>query len=83
MDCRRYTLAEIPGFGSVLDCECGNIHLTVGPVSLTLEQRAYMQLVALVNDSAANYEISVSRRSFDSDEANETPVDPEGDSESI
>lgn len=30
-------LADIPGFGRVFDCGgCGYLHLTVGPVSLTL-----------------------------------------------
>jgi len=50
-------LAEISGFGRVYDCgDCGNIHVTVGPVSLTLTPDAYMQLVDLVNTSAANFE---------------------------
>ncbi len=56
-------LAEIPGFGRVYDCgDCGNIHVTVGPVSLTLTPDAYMQLVALVNTSAANFETWLQER---------------------
>jgi hypothetical protein len=54
---KTYVLADIPGFGRIFDCgECGNMHMTVGPVTITLEPQAYMQLVALVNTSAANFE---------------------------
>ncbi len=53
----NHILAEIPGFGAIFDCgHCGNLHLTVGPVSITLSADAYMQLMALLNTSAANYE---------------------------
>jgi hypothetical protein len=31
--------------------------VSVGPVSLTLSTEAYMQLVALLNTSAANFEL--------------------------
>jgi hypothetical protein len=57
MENTGYLLAEIPGFGRVFDCgNCGLLHLTVGPVSLTLSPKAYMQLVAMLNTSAANFE---------------------------
>ena len=57
MDGTTTIMAEAPGFGVIYDCgECGNVHLTVGPVSLTLEPKAYMQLVLLLNTSAANFE---------------------------
>lgn len=57
MERNGYLLAEISNFGRVYDCgECGNVHLSVGPVSLTLEPKAYMQLVALMNTSAASFE---------------------------
>lgn len=50
-------LAEIPDFGRVYDCgECGLIHVKVGPVSVTLPPESYMQLVALIHTSAANFE---------------------------
>lgn len=53
-----YMLAEMPGFGRIFDCgACGCLHLSVGPVSLTLTTEAYMQLVALLNSSAANFEL--------------------------
>lgn len=57
MQTTEYFLAEIPGFGRIFDCgNCGLLHLTVGPVSLTLTPEAYMQLVAMLNTSAAHFE---------------------------
>ena len=58
MQNKGFMLAEIPGFGGVFDCgNCGNLHLSVGAVSVTLTTEAYMQLVALLNNSAANFEM--------------------------
>ncbi|MGC4052403.1 MAG: hypothetical protein QM757_23985 [Paludibaculum sp.] len=58
MEADAYVLAEIPGFGRIYDCGgCGNLHLSVGPVSLTLTPEAYMQLAALLNTSAAQFEL--------------------------
>lgn len=57
MERNSYILAESPGFGRIFDCgDCGNVHMTVGPVTITLEPQADMQLVALVNTSAAYFE---------------------------
>jgi len=57
MQTEDHVLADISGFGRVFDCgHCHNLHLTVGPVSLTLSPDAYIQLVALLNTSAANFE---------------------------
>jgi hypothetical protein len=53
-------LANIDNFGRVYRCgACDNIHLQVGPVNVLLAIDAYMQLVALVNASAANFEPSI------------------------
>jgi hypothetical protein len=53
-------LAQIPGFGSVYDCgACGHVHLSIGPVAITLAREAYLQLVAMLNTSAANFEIAL------------------------
>lgn len=58
MEADAYVLAEIPGFGRIYDCGgCGNLHLSIGPVSLTLTPEAYMQLTALLNTSAAQFEL--------------------------
>ena len=57
MERPTFVLAETPGFGRIFDCgECGHIHVAIGPVTLTIDAHAYMQLVALVNTSAANFE---------------------------
>jgi hypothetical protein len=57
-------LASIPGFGQVYDCgNCGNLHLQIGPMNLTLEPKAYMQLVDLVSTSAANFELWLQQKS--------------------
>jgi hypothetical protein len=50
-------LAEKPGLGRVWDCgECGNIHVSIGPVTVCLDPTAYMELVAMLNASAASFE---------------------------
>lgn len=51
-------LAGKEGFGQIYDCgSCGNIHVQVGPVTVTLDPEAYMQFVDLVSTSAANFEV--------------------------
>ncbi len=56
MELSNTVLAKIENFGSIYRCaDCNNIHLQVGPVNVLLTIEAYMQLVALVNASAANF----------------------------
>lgn len=63
MENTGYMLAEVPGFGQVFDCgACGNLHVSIGPVSVTLTADAYLQLVALLNTSAANFEVWMHER---------------------
>lgn len=51
-------LAAKEGFGQIYDCgSCGNVHVQVGPVTITLDPEAYMQFVDLVSTSAANFEV--------------------------
>lgn len=51
-------LAAREGLGQIYDCgSCGNIHVQVGPVTVTLDAAAYMQFVDLVSTSAANFEV--------------------------
>lgn len=73
-------LAEIPGFGRVYDCgECGGIHVTVGPLSVTLTPEAYMQFVDLIHTSAANFEgWLASKRPCDSDADGSFRADVDG-----
>ncbi len=77
MENKGCMLAEIQGFGRLYDCgNCGNLHLSVGPVSLTLTIDAYMQLVALLNTSAANFEVWLQ-----ANRAGAAPIEQEQDSE--
>jgi len=56
-------LSEMDGFGRIYDCgDCGNIHVSIGPMTLTLSPEAFMQLVTLVHTSAANFEVWMQRR---------------------
>jgi hypothetical protein len=62
METQSCVLAEAEGFGRVYDCgHCGNVHVAIGPVSLTLTPDAYMQLVEMMNTSAANFELWMQR----------------------
>ncbi len=79
---KGYVLAEIPNFGRVFDCgNCGAIHVTVGPVSLTLDPEAYMQVVALLNTSAANFELWLDKREEANRQASEGIHADENDSD--
>jgi hypothetical protein len=63
VDRKTFVLAETPSLGRVFDCgDCGNIHVTVGPVTITMEPQAYMQFVAMVHTSAANFETWMAER---------------------
>jgi hypothetical protein len=58
-------LAANEGFGQIYDCgRCGNIHLQVGMVGLTLTPDQYMHLVSMVSTSAANFEMWLEKRSL-------------------
>ena len=51
-------LAGIPNFGQIYRCgDCSNIHVQVGPVSVSFTVDAYFDFVALVNTSASNFEM--------------------------
>ncbi len=56
-------LADFERFGRIYQCDGGCIHLQVGPVNLSLTPEAYMQLVDMVNRSAAHFETLVQSRS--------------------
>lgn len=56
MDQPKSILAERTDFGRVYDCECGNIHVHVGPVNIAFSRNAYIELVDLLNTSAASFE---------------------------
>ena len=57
MDKPRVFLAKKEKFGTIYQCECGCYHLQVGPFNVALAEQSYLELVSLVNESAANYEL--------------------------
>ena len=62
-------LANIDNFGRIYRCgDCDNIHVQVGPANVSLNVEDYMQLVALVNTSASNFEPSITRSGADDHE---------------
>ena len=50
-------LARYDGFGSVVCCSHGLVHVQLGATTLTLTEAQYERFVAMLADSAANYEI--------------------------
>ncbi len=53
-------VANVDNFGRIYRCgDCDNIHVQIGPVTVLLSVKAYMQFVALVNTSAASFETTV------------------------
>jgi hypothetical protein len=55
---RGTVFAASPGLGQVYVCaDCGNVHVQIGPVNLTLAPDAYLQFVVLLSESAANFEV--------------------------
>ncbi len=64
-------LAAREGLGQVYDCgSCGNIHVQIGPVNITLEPKAYMQFVDMISLSAANFEVWLQARMGTTKESN-------------
>ena len=57
MDKPKVFLAKKEKFGTIYQCECGCYHLQIGPVNLALAEESYLELVSLVNESAANFEL--------------------------
>lgn len=82
MESQGTLLAGMKGFGSVYDCgNCGNIHVQIGPVSIVLEPGAYVQFVAMISTSAANFEIWMEQQSNAGDRrlrGTQTEMDSEG-----
>lgn len=61
-----HELAATPGFGRIYICgNCDCVHFSVGPVSLTLTPPAYLQMVDMVNRSAANFEYFMAGRGYE------------------
>lgn len=56
MPCKPALLARYEGFGSVTRCGHGFVHVQVGLTTLTFSEAQYQRFVALLTDSAANFE---------------------------
>ena len=50
-------LARYEGFGSVACCPHGFVHIQLGLTTLTLTEAQYQRFVAMLADSAANFEL--------------------------
>ena len=50
-------LARHEGIGAVVCCARGCVHVQFGATTLTLTEEQYVQFVAMLADSAANYEM--------------------------
>ena len=57
MDKPRVFLARKEKFGTIYQCEGGCYHLQIGPFNMALAEESYLELVSLVNESAANFEL--------------------------
>ena len=72
MDQPKNVLADRPDFGRVYDCECGSIHVQVGPINVAFSVNGYMEFVDLINTSAANFETVLQRVRQGEDAEDET-----------
>lgn len=49
-------LADHPGLGRVRLCECNSVHLSLGPVTINLEPRAFAQAVIMMRNAIEQLE---------------------------
>jgi len=54
---RRCVLAHKESLGHLARCPHGCFHLQIGRTSLALNEDEYIELVAMINQSASNYEL--------------------------
>ena len=52
MENANVILAEYPGIGRVHLCECGAVHLSIGPATLNLEHAAFFQMAMMICNAA-------------------------------
>lgn len=74
MYCEPALLARDNGFGSVTRCCHGLVHVQVGVTTLTLSETQYQRFVALLTDSAANFEMHLHASRDTEPEVLEHPV---------
>ncbi len=65
MDRNNVTLAEYPGLGKVRLCECSSIHLSLGPVTVTLAPDAFAQAASLIRHAMESLAVIVAAGELD------------------
>lgn len=81
MHCESALLARYDGFGSVARCGHGFVHVQVGLTTLTFSEAQYQRFVALLTDSAANFESERLSEAGLGSEAYDRPASESGDAE--
>lgn len=81
MHCEPALLARYDGFGSVARCEHGHVHVQLGLTTLTFSEAQYQRFVALLSDSAANFELERYSRSELASDASDHPSGETGGAE--
>lgn len=81
MHCKSALLARYDGFGSVVRCGHGLVHVQVGLTTLTFPEAQYQRFVALLTDSAANFESERLSETGLGSEAYDRPASESGDAE--
>lgn len=81
MHCESALLARYDGFGSVVRCGHGFVHVQVGLTTLTFSEGQYQRFVALLTDSAANFESERLSKAGLGPEAYDRPASESGDAE--
>lgn len=61
-------LARDDGFGAVALCSHGCVHVQIGSITLTLTESQYQRFVAMLTDSAADFEMRRAGRTQAGDE---------------
>jgi len=61
-------LADTPGFGRVRLCECNVVHLSIGPVTITLALDAFRQTANLMRIASEQMARLAACQSFAEDE---------------
>ena len=48
-------LADCPGLGRVRLCDCNSVHLTIGPVTVSLAPEAFLQTATLMRKAVEQW----------------------------
>lgn len=62
MDEINVTLAEMSGLGRIWLCECNSIHLSIGPVTVTLAPEAFLQTASMVRHAMEQLAVIVAAK---------------------